>query len=93
MGTFHEDRGELHGVTVVVDTHGSHIYVGRCDVADENAIVLLGVDVHEDGHEGRSKEDFVRQVAKFGIWPKQARVVVSRSDVASIRHLGSIVAD
>ena len=30
MGTFHDGLGELHGLTVVVDTRGPQIAIGRC---------------------------------------------------------------
>ena len=40
MGTFHQDRGELHGITVVVDTRGPRVYVGRCETEDAQEIVL-----------------------------------------------------
>ena len=33
MGTFHNDKSELHGITVVVDTKGPKVFVGRCDDA------------------------------------------------------------
>jgi hypothetical protein len=35
MGTFHHGRSELHGITVVVDTHGPKVFVGRCDDLDD----------------------------------------------------------
>ena len=31
MGTFHQGKGDLHGITVVVDTTGRCVFVGRCD--------------------------------------------------------------
>jgi hypothetical protein len=40
MGTFHQNKGELHGITVVVDTTGPEIVVGRCDDMDERGIFL-----------------------------------------------------
>ena len=93
MGTFHHDKGELHGITVVVDTTGSRVYVGRCDTMTDEGIVLLDLDVHEDGHEGRSKQDFVRQVAKFGHWNRHSRVVVPRDEIANVQRLGDIAAE
>lgn len=93
MGTFHRDKGELHGITVVVDTHGSEVFVGRCDTMDADAIVLLDVDQHEDGHDGRSKDDFVRHVARYGHWKKQERVVIPTTQIASVRRLGEITVE
>ena len=90
MGTFHHDKCELHGITVVVDTKGPQVYVGRCDDMDDDAVILLDVDVHEDGQGGRSKEEYVRQAARFGVWKKHARLVIPRSEVASVRRLGDV---
>ena len=90
MGTFHHDKGELHGITVVVDTQGKEIYVGRCDVQDDDRIVLLDVDVHTDGDDGRSKEDYVRRAAQFGTWKKHDHVVLPMDQVTSVRRLGDI---
>ena len=89
MGTFHSDKGELHGITIVVDTVGPQVWVGRCDEADDTRVILLDADVHEET-EGKSKEDYVRRAAKVGIWKKHDRVEIPRSEVASIRRLGEI---
>jgi hypothetical protein len=90
MGTFHSGKGELHGITVVVDTVSSKVYVGRCWEMDDREIVLLDVDEHEEGDGGRSKQDFIRQAAKVGVWKKHDRVVIPRSRVDSITPLGAI---
>ncbi len=90
MGTFHDDKHELHGITVVVDTTGTEIFVGRCDTMDDEKIYLLDVDFHRDGEEGRTKEDYVRRAAQFGIWKKFDRLTVPRDTVTSIRPLGDI---
>ena len=52
MGTFHDGMGELHGITVVVDTDGPVVYIGRCWKVDEEGIVLVDVDHYEEGEEG-----------------------------------------
>ena len=90
MGTFHQDRGELHGITVVVDTPGPRVYVGRCDTIDAQGIVLLDADLHEDGMGGRSKQDWVQRAAMVGVWARHPRLVVPLGEVASIRKLGEI---
>ena len=88
MGTFHQDRSALHGITVVVDTEGPEVYVGRCDDLDDERVILLDVDSHRDGDGGHSKEDYVRRAARFGVWKKHARLVLPRSAVTSVRPLG-----
>lgn len=90
MGTFHDDKHELHGITVVVDTVGDEVFIGRCDDMTEQGILLLDVDIHKDGHEGRSKEEYVQRAAQFGVWKKFQRVVVPGEDIASVRRLGDL---
>ena len=87
---FHEDRHPLHGITVVVDTDGPEVYVGRCDTMTDDRVVLRDVDVHRDGEDGRSKEEYVRKAAELGVWKKHAQLVLDRSRVVSIRRLGQI---
>ena len=91
MGTFHNDKGELHGITVVVDTKGPRVLVGRCDEMDDERLILLDVDIHEEGQNGRSKAQYVERAAKFGVWKKHDRVVVPCAEVASVRRLGEVL--
>ncbi len=90
MGTFHRGRSELHGITVVVDTTGPEIFIGRCDDVDDRGVFLNDVDVHRDGEGGRSKEDYVQRAAQFGVWKKHNRLLIPKEKVASIRRLGEV---
>ena len=90
MGTFHQGKSELHGVTVVVDTTGPEIFVGRCDDEDERGILLNDADVHRDGDGGRSKEDYLRRAAQLGVWKKYDRLLVPRERIVSVRRLGEV---
>ena len=90
MGTFHQGKSELHGITVVVDTTGPEIFVGRCDDEDERGIILDDVDVHRDGENGRSKEEYVRRAAQLGIWKKHDHLLIPRDRIASVRRLGEV---
>lgn len=90
MGTFHDDKGELHGITVVVDTDGEEIFVGRCDQVTSEGVILLDVERHTAGVDGRSKEDFVRRAARYGAWGEIRHLVVPRQRVTSIRRLGDV---
>ena len=93
MGTFHHDKGELHGITVLVETRSEKAFVGRCDTLNEDGIVLVDADVHEEGKDGRTRADFVRQVARFGHWNRCGRVVVPGGEILSVRRLGDIPVD
>ena len=90
MGTFHDGKHELHGITVVVDTDGPEVYVGRCDDILEQGIVLNDVDVHREGEGGRSKSEYLERAARFGTWKKHDRLVVPREVATSIRPLGEL---
>jgi len=90
MGTFHHDKGELHGITVAVDTRGAEIWIGRCDVMTDDQIVLLDADVHTDGHGKRSKADYLKQAAMVGHWKKHDRVVLPLSQVSWVKKLGEL---
>lgn len=93
MGTFHNGKGELHGITVVVDTKGALVYIGRCWEMDDRRIVLVDADEHEDGQDGRSKEEFIGRAARFGVWKKLDRMSLPLSYVVSVTPLGEIEAD
>lgn len=90
MGTFHQGKSALHGITVIVETTGPEVYVGRCDDEDAQAVILLDVDVHRDGDDGRSTTEYLERAAQFGIWKKHDRVVIPRASVASVRPLGEL---
>ena len=90
MGTFHQDKSELHGITVVVDTLGDAVYVGRCDDMDDRQVILLDADVHRTAGSEQSKEAWVQRAAQFGVWKKFDRLVSPRTEVASVRRLGDL---
>jgi hypothetical protein len=90
MGTFHQGKSELHGITVVVDTTGPEVFVGRCDDMDDRGILLNDVDVHQDGEGGRSKEEYVKRAAMLGVWKKHDRLFIPGDRIASVRRLGEI---
>lgn len=88
MGTFHDDKGELHGMTVVVDTHGPTLYVGRCDTETPDGIALLDADQHEEGDV--TKAAYLEKAGKFGVFAKHKTLFVPRAEIASIRKLGDL---
>ena len=90
MGTFHHDKHELHGITVVVDTAGPEIYVGRCDDMDGERVILVDVDVHRDGENGRSKAEYVKRAAEYGVWKKHDHLVLERQQVTSVQRLSEL---
>jgi hypothetical protein len=90
VGTFHHGKGDLHGITVVVDTTGPEVWIGRCDTVQPDGVVLLDADVHREAEGGPTKDEYVRRAARIGTWKKHDRVVVPAGCVASIRPLGEL---
>jgi hypothetical protein len=90
MGTFHTGKSELHGITVVVDTTGAEIFVGRCDDEDERGIVLHDADVHREGEGGRSKQAWLETAALYGVFARHPRLFIPRERVSSVRRLGEL---
>ncbi|HEX3531320.1 MAG TPA: hypothetical protein VH988_30020 [Thermoanaerobaculia bacterium] len=88
MGTFHQGMSEWHGITVVVDTDGPEVFVGRCHDVNDQGVFLHDVDFHCDGDNGRSKEDYVKRAAQLGVWKKHDHLRIPNERVVSIRRLG-----
>jgi hypothetical protein len=76
----------LHGITVVVDTPGAKLYVGRYHSENDEGVLLNDVDVR-DLTGGVSKEEYLARSAKYGVFKNADRVRVPRSEVVSIRRL------
>jgi hypothetical protein len=72
------------------DTNGSMVYIGRCHEMDDEHIVLLDLDEHEDGHDGYSKQEYIRRVVRVGVWKKRNRLVIPWARVGSVQRLGEI---
>ena len=79
-----------HGITVVVDTDGPEIFVGRCDDVDDRRVILLDAASHLEVEGGKSKEEYVERAAIYGIWAEHKHLVLDRSGVTSIRRLGEL---
>jgi hypothetical protein len=90
MGTFHDDLGELHGITVVVETHGPRVYVGICHEETPAGVLLREADHHDDGENGKSRADYLAFAKKYGVFKKHDRVLVPAAEIASITRLGEL---
>ncbi|MCC7141875.1 MAG: hypothetical protein IT349_07195 [Candidatus Eisenbacteria bacterium] len=82
----------LHGLTVVIDTAGPRVYIGRFDHEDEQGILLMDADVR-DLESVEAKVPYVRKSAKFGVWKNTDRIKVPHSEVVSLRRLSEIEAE
>jgi hypothetical protein len=76
----------LHGITVVVDTSGPKVYIGRYHSENESGVLLNDVDVRELEDLGAKTAYLVRS-AKLGVFKNTDRVRVPREDIVSVRRL------
>ena len=90
MGTFHDGLGDLHGMTVVVDTAGPRVIVGRCHEVAARSVVLHDADVHDVTESGVGKEEYLRRASEVGVFPRHGRLSVPRDEVTSIKRLGDL---
>jgi hypothetical protein len=90
MGTFHDDKGELHGITVAVNMADDRVFVGRCHEADERKVILLDVAEHREGQDGLSNADYLKRAAKWGVFKQHDHLVLDQTQVAGIQPLGAI---
>lgn len=90
MGTFHHDKSELHGITVVVATTRDAVFVGRCEDMDEERVILLDADVHRDEESDQSRTEWIERAARYGVWKKFDRLTIPRGEVVSVDRLGDL---
>lgn len=76
----------LHGFTVVVETNGPRVYVGRYHSENEDELILLDADAREIPDETARAEHLARS-ARYGVFKNTDQVRVPKSDVASVRRL------
>ncbi len=80
MGTFHDDKSPLHGITLVVEMVSGDAAVGRCEDEDEREVILLDADVHPSD-DATDRAAYLERADRFGFWPRHPRVVIPRSEV------------
>ncbi|HET8623991.1 MAG TPA: hypothetical protein VFM14_10545 [Gemmatimonadales bacterium] len=84
---FHPGHHELHGITVVVETHGARTYVGRFDHEDGSGVHLLDVGMHDATAAG-PREEYLERTQRFGVRADHKHLIVPRAEIAAIRRLG-----
>lgn len=90
MGTFHDNLGELHGITVALELNDGSLAVGRCHEANDSYVLILDADLHQPGGAPGAAEAWLRNAARWGVFPKLRSVRFERAQVLSITPLNSI---
>ena len=89
MRTFagHASKHELHGITVVVETDGPELFVGRCDDIDATGVHLKDADRHVEGEGAASRDEFLSRARRFGVWPNHRMLTVPGERVLRVARL------
>ncbi|MBI1373928.1 MAG: hypothetical protein GC159_14490 [Phycisphaera sp.] len=90
MGTFHDNLGELHGITVVVDTVNDQQIVGRCHEASDVHVIMHDADVNDPADSGVSRDEYLTRAAKWGVFPKHKTLRIAREHVTTITRLNEL---
>lgn len=90
--TFHANRHELHGITVVIDAPGGRTWVGRFHEQDERGVHLVDAVEHQAGGE-QSRDEFLRRIVRFGVRVEHKHVLLKADDVGAITRLGELRLD
>src|SRR5437870_5459495 len=84
---------DLIGDTVVLDTAGPILYLGRLREVRPDGFVLDDADVHDcrDGHAG--KELYLCDARRDGVRPNRTSIFVFRETVLSASRLADVIAN
>lgn len=87
---FHPGHEALHGVTVVLETSGGHLYVGRYHDTESGKLRLHDVGMHDAAASGMPNEEYLRRTMKFGVRVEQKFVAVPEAEVTRMTPLGEV---
>jgi hypothetical protein len=87
---FHPGHHELHGITVVLETSGSHVYVGRFDKQDSQGVHLIGVSVFDPATATQSRDEFLVRTTRFGVRQDRPHMLIPNEEVVRITSLNTI---
>jgi hypothetical protein len=82
---FHPGHSELHGITVVLETTGDAIYVGRYHEETPQGVLLHDVAEQRDP---AARAEFLRRTLKFGVRADHPHVLIP---TAEVRRVGRLV--
>jgi len=90
VGTFHDDMGELHGITLVVSQHDGCTWIGRCHSEDAVEVILHDADCHDPADSDESTEEWLQRARQMGHWPRTSTIRIARSAVSDLVRLAEI---
>ncbi|MBK8003251.1 MAG: hypothetical protein IPK12_04680 [Gemmatimonadetes bacterium] len=84
---FHPGHAELHGITVVVETLGDALYVGRYHEETPKGLLLHDVAEHRPDGDKLTRDEFIKRTLKFGVRAEHRNFVLPTDQVRRITKL------
>jgi hypothetical protein len=81
---FHPGHSELHGTTVVLESTGEVLYIGRYHEETPQGVLLHDVAEHR---EPATRAEFVRKTLKFGVHARYPHMLIPSADVQRVVRL------
>ena len=81
MGTFHDNLGAFHGITIAVYFKDNRMAIGRCHEANDQQITMHDVDIHDPSESAIPQDQWLAQASKWGIFPKHKNANFPSSEV------------
>lgn len=83
---------ELLHDTIVLDTHGSYVYVGILERIEPDFFVLGDCDAHDlRDSPTTTREQYVLRCREHGVTVNRTRVYVRRQEVVALSRLEDVV--
>jgi len=79
------------GEEIVIDTQGPLIFIGRLAEVGPAFLLLIDADMHDSNDSRATKDLYVLESRDLGVRVNRARLVVMRSQIASVSLLREVV--
>jgi len=84
---FHEQRDELHGITVVIHGVSGRTYVGRWHERGSRGVIMRDVAIHDPDANALPLEEWLGKQRKFGIAVQEKHMIVPNEEAAEVSLL------
>jgi hypothetical protein len=84
----HENREELHGITVVMTGASGKTYLGRFHETTPRGIAMRDVGVHDPAASEHDRATWIERASRFGIAVEHKLLVVPTEEVGPMVRFG-----
>lgn len=86
--TFHREREELHGITVVLAGRSGRTYVGRYHERGSRGVVMHDAAIHDPGTAELDRDGWLARMRKFGVPVTEKMLIVPDDEAGEIERFG-----